>query len=206
MTEFYFVRHGKTEFNLEGRFQGCRKDSPLLEQSLKDAVKLGGYLKGTQFSAFYTSPMPRAQITGQKVLEGMGLNAAIQTVNDLAEFDFGFWDGDLVKDHIQSETYRIFMEEPEQFTADLMGGEDYYQFTQRLLAACRQIYTSHPYGKVLLFAHALVNTFAIKGMLGLGFSEIRQQGLVANTSLSVIKTNDFNHFELEMWNNTDFLQ
>ena len=28
--KFYFVRHGKTQWNLEGRFQGANGDSPLL--------------------------------------------------------------------------------------------------------------------------------------------------------------------------------
>ena len=29
--KLYFVRHGKTQWNLEGRFQGANGDSPLLE-------------------------------------------------------------------------------------------------------------------------------------------------------------------------------
>lgn len=34
--KLYFVRHGKTEWNLEGRFQGANGDSPLLESSIKE--------------------------------------------------------------------------------------------------------------------------------------------------------------------------
>lgn len=52
MTEFYLIRHGKTVFNQEGRFQGGKKDSALLKQSIEDAKKAGEYLKGTHFEAF----------------------------------------------------------------------------------------------------------------------------------------------------------
>ena len=36
MTRLFFVRHGKTEWNLEGRYQGAHGDSPLLPQSLEE--------------------------------------------------------------------------------------------------------------------------------------------------------------------------
>ena len=47
--QIYFVRHGKTEWNLASRFQGGHGDSPLLPQSLEDIKKLGHHLQGTKF-------------------------------------------------------------------------------------------------------------------------------------------------------------
>ena len=49
MTKLYFVRHGKTEWNLDGRFQGGTGDSALLEESLKDATLTGKALKNIEF-------------------------------------------------------------------------------------------------------------------------------------------------------------
>ena len=43
--KLYFVRHGKTEWNLEGRFQGAHGDSPLLSTSIIELRALGHYLK-----------------------------------------------------------------------------------------------------------------------------------------------------------------
>ena len=39
--KLYFVRHGKTLWNLEGRFQGASGDSPLLEKSIETLKQLG---------------------------------------------------------------------------------------------------------------------------------------------------------------------
>ena len=51
--KFYFVRHGKTQWNLEGRFQGANGDSPLLEESVHDLEKLGDYLQDVNLMPFF---------------------------------------------------------------------------------------------------------------------------------------------------------
>ena len=43
--KLYFVRHGRTLWNLEGRFQGASGDSPLLPESIDILKQLGQYLK-----------------------------------------------------------------------------------------------------------------------------------------------------------------
>ena len=58
----------------------------------------------------------------------------------------------------------------------------------------------------MIFAHALVNTFLVKTLLGENLNKIRTEGLVDNTSLCILKTNDFTDFKLKMWNNTDYLK
>ena len=45
----YFVRHGKTQWNLEGRLQGSKGDSPLLKESIEQVSELGHYLSDTHF-------------------------------------------------------------------------------------------------------------------------------------------------------------
>ena len=61
--EIYFIRHGKTEWNLEQRFQGGQGDSKLLKSSWEDIEKMGHYLRGTHFQAVYSSPLERARQT-----------------------------------------------------------------------------------------------------------------------------------------------
>ena len=55
--KFYFVRHGKTEWNAEGRFQGAEGDSPLLDESILELKELGDYLKSVHFDAVFSSDL-----------------------------------------------------------------------------------------------------------------------------------------------------
>lgn len=58
--KLYFVRHGRTLWNLEGRFQGASGDSPLLSESIDILKQLGQYLKEIPFDMIYSSDLPRA--------------------------------------------------------------------------------------------------------------------------------------------------
>ena len=58
--QIYFIRHGRTQYNLEHRFQGGRADSPLVASGIDGAKAAGDYLSTTQFSAVYSSPQERA--------------------------------------------------------------------------------------------------------------------------------------------------
>ena len=55
--KLYFVRHGKTEWNLEGRLQGAKGDSPLLEESIEQVRELGRYLSDTHFDLVFSSDL-----------------------------------------------------------------------------------------------------------------------------------------------------
>ena len=58
--KLYFVRHGRTVWNLEGRFQGASGDSPLLPDSIDVLKQLGQHLKEIPFDTIYSSDLPRA--------------------------------------------------------------------------------------------------------------------------------------------------
>ena len=69
-----------------------------------------------------------------------------------------------------------------------------------------QIAKRYPEGNVLVTAHALVITFGVKYLLGKDLNTIRREGLVANTSITVLETNDQATFELQKWNDTTHLK
>ena len=72
-------------------FGGSRIDSQLSDEGMRQAARLGGYLKRTHYDKFYLSPMQRAQLTAQPLLAGRNLHP--ETLDGLREVDFGDWTG-----------------------------------------------------------------------------------------------------------------
>lgn len=91
----YVTRHGKTMFNTFNRVQGW-SDSPLTDDGIKAAEKLGEGLKDTSFVAIYTSTSGRAIETAEIVIKHNQYKGipSYQT-KDLREWGFGSFEGDL---------------------------------------------------------------------------------------------------------------
>jgi broad specificity phosphatase PhoE len=66
--KIYLIRHGQTNWNKEGRFQG-REDIPLNEIGLQQARKCGLALAGEEFKAVISSPLGRARKTAELIAE-----------------------------------------------------------------------------------------------------------------------------------------
>ena len=77
--KLYFVRHGKTEWNLEGRLQGAKGDSPLLKESIEQVRELGHYLSDTHFDLVFSSDLPRAKTT-ELIMESQSLKLKLPTL------------------------------------------------------------------------------------------------------------------------------
>ncbi len=96
-TCLYLLRHGETEFNLEGRLQG-QQDSPLTARGRAQARAHGALLKtliaepGTW--CVVASPLGRTMDTARLPCAELGLpEAAIETDPRLKEIAFGDWEG-----------------------------------------------------------------------------------------------------------------
>lgn len=93
MAEIYLVRHGETEWNAEGRFQG-KLDSALTATGIKQAEAFGRRLAklGLQCDAFMTSPLGRTRQTAT-IIAGLAHLPALQYDERIAEVSLGSWDG-----------------------------------------------------------------------------------------------------------------
>jgi len=105
--EIFVIRHGETEWNLSGRWQGDL-DSPLTDKGLAQARDLGRMLREHGLSpdshGFYSSPIRRARDTAAIALQEAGLEAGI-LIEDarLREISVGRWTG-IHREVIRAET------------------------------------------------------------------------------------------------------
>ncbi|MFS2176742.1 histidine phosphatase family protein [Rhizobium pisi] len=91
----YVVRHGQTEFNAAGRWQG-QCDSPLTNIGRAQASEVAGILhrQGVNESAkIVSSPLGRAMQTAQIIAENLGIVHAVKLDDRLKEVGMGSWDG-----------------------------------------------------------------------------------------------------------------
>ena len=113
MTKLYLVRHGETDWNLEGRFQGI-EDIPLNETGLRQAEECGEGLKKTSipFDCVVTSPLQRAAVTAETIAGAVGIRK-VQMDKRLIERDFGKVSGRKreVREQMLSSGEDLMMEE-----------------------------------------------------------------------------------------------
>jgi broad specificity phosphatase PhoE len=84
----YFIRHGETEWSLSGQHTG-RTDIPLTPRGESDARNLAGRLAAVRFNCVLSSPRERARRTCERA----GRGAGAQADPDLAEWDYGDYEG-----------------------------------------------------------------------------------------------------------------
>ncbi len=164
------VRHGETEWNRQGRFQG-QIDVPLNDNGRAQGGKAAKFLQPVQIDAAYTSFMARPKETAEIILQHHG-GLTLYSVDELQEISHGEWEG-LYEAEIES-SYPGMLEQwqgaPE--TVQMPGGENLEQVWQRSIAAWKQIVAAHSGGDqvqtVLVVAHDAVNKALLCHVLGLG--------------------------------------
>lgn len=82
----YLIRHGQTEWNLQGRIQG-REDIPLSKDGVLQARKAGKAISELELETVFSSPLSRASDTATIIAEYV--NTPIMTDERLIERDFG---------------------------------------------------------------------------------------------------------------------
>ena len=147
-TTIVLARHGETDWNRDGRFQG-QADPPLNEHGREQARQLGDQLAGQRFAALYTSPLRRAHETAEIVAGRLGL--AVEPVHDLQEIDVGSWSG-LTRDEVASRfpaAYQRWL----AFVAGWDDGESYDDLAQRVVPAVLRLANRHPGDRLLVVTH-----------------------------------------------------
>ncbi len=149
---FWFLRHGETDWNGAGRWQG-RTDVPLNPRGEDQARAAGPLLRGAGIEVICTSPLRRARRTADLVAEALEL--PVVEIPGLEEFSVGPYEGG-------TEGHWL-----ERWRADeaVEGVEPFSAFRRRIGAAVNQA-LGQP-GEVLVVAHGGV-FWALERLCGTG--------------------------------------
>jgi broad specificity phosphatase PhoE len=140
MPTIYYIRHGETEWNADGRLQG-QQDIPLNDLGRKQAAGAGGILGGlfardgrSETSlAFIASPLGRARSTMELVRGALKLPVADYAIDDrLREIGYGDWEGSTLAQMQASDPAVFAARQADKWTVSPPGGESYAQVQARM--------------------------------------------------------------------------
>jgi probable phosphoglycerate mutase len=125
--DLYILRHGQTEWNLLGKFQG-RKNSPLTEHGKEQARQQNRLLNAlpSQPIKRFSSPLGRAMQTAELAfgsMDGVIIDDRIQ------EIDFGEWEG-VTRDYIKTQLATPYETKTWKFNGP--GGETFGMICERV--------------------------------------------------------------------------
>ncbi len=189
----YLARHGETAWSLSGQHTG-RTDLPLTERGEEQARALGRRLRAVAFATVLTSPSQRAV----KTCALAGFGAAAEIDPDLAEWDYGDYEG--------RRTAEILAERPDWqlFPDGAPGGETPAEIGARADRVIARIRAAA--GDVLLVSSAHISRVLAARWLELPASGGRYL-VLGTASLSLLGyEHNLSEPAIRLWNDTGHLK
>ncbi len=154
-TRIYLVRHGETDWNRNGQFQGQR-DIPLNAQGQIQAQNAQKLLAQVTLDFAVSSPLSRARQTAEIILASHpGL--PLHLLPELQEISHGAWEGKFHRD-VEREfpgMLATWNQNPEQ--VQMPGGENLGQVWERAGRAWQQMMSQYEGRQGMVVAHDAIN-------------------------------------------------
>lgn len=169
---FLLVRHGETDWNRAGKFQG-QIDVPLNDNGRNQASLAAEFLKTIPIDFGFTSPMSRPKETAQIILKDRS-GLTLHEDADLREIGHGLWEGKFeaeIKAEYPGELER-WQSHPE--SVQMPEGENLQDVWTRATAAWQKIIAqvgNQPQTGIVV-AHDATNKVLLCNLLGLGLADI----------------------------------
>ena len=106
---------------------------------------------------------------------------------------------------IYPQQIKAFRSNLAQFDTQMFGAESLYSTTQRTIRFIKSLKDS-PAERILIVGHGANLTASLRTLLGYKEPLLRKDGGLANASLTILETHDFERFTLDTWNDTSYQQ
>jgi broad specificity phosphatase PhoE len=140
MPVLYYVRHGETDLNRQGRLQG-RRDIPLNAHGRRQAAECGVLLRDlfardhrqAQDLKYVSSPLKRARETMEILRATLGLQAHDYEIDArLIEIAYGEWEGLTLQEIEMRDASVLSARERDKWDFAPPGGESYRELANRI--------------------------------------------------------------------------
>lgn len=199
-TLVYLLRHGETEWNLEGRLQGHR-DSALSAHGLEQVAALGRRLANEPLSAIYTSDLGRA-VTTARAVAGTRHAAPLLDAR-LRERALGVFEG-LTREEARAQHPELYAAH-ESHAADfkLPGGQSLREHQQQSLDVARELAQRHIGQTIALVTHGGALSAVFRASVGVSLETPRRFSL-GNAAVNLFELHG-EHFKLVTWGDAQHL-
>ncbi|AFZ23761.1 fructose-2,6-bisphosphatase [Cylindrospermum stagnale PCC 7417] len=180
------VRHGETEWNRQGKFQG-QIDVPLNDNGRQQAAKAGEFLQDVAIDFAVSSTMLRPKETAEIILK-QHPSVKLELLDGLREISHGLWEGKFEAEIEQEFPGELERWRTEPAVVQMPEGENLQQVWERSVAAWQSIVQAALENQPqtgLVVAHDATNKTLLCYLLGLSpdnFWNFRQ----GNGAVSVI--------------------
>ena len=202
MTEIIIIRHGETEWNKTGRFQG-HSDVPLSAEGRTQAAALGKNLVVDHVDAIYASDLTRAMETAAPLAQRFGLEVISDPL--LRELNFGAWEGRNFND-VNAENpnaMKNFYTDPEQ--ADIPESEPFPEFQRRVAGRVREIVAQERGKRIVIVSHGASIRILFADILSMPIRSIWHLSQL-NTAVNKIRFEDDGFAVVTLMNDTSHLR
>jgi broad specificity phosphatase PhoE len=185
MSELWLIRHGETEWTKSGQHTGST-DIELTSAGEQQALALGRFLQGRQFSRVYMSPLARARRT----CELTGLGAVAETDPNLHEWKYGEYEGRTSTDIREARPGWSIWDQ------GVVGGESIEQVAARARTIIER--SADIEGNIALFSHGHLLRILATQWLGLNPSAARQ--FLLDTATVSVLGHEHTSRAIRLWN------
>jgi phosphoserine phosphatase len=165
------VRHGETDWNRQGRFQG-QIDVPLNDQGRSQAAQAAAFLKTIPLDGAVSSSMARPQATAEIILQQHPADLTLTLRDDLREISHGLWEGKFEAEIEQGYPGLLQQWQSQPATVQMPEGENLKDVWQRAIAGWQAIVQSAALSPtpptILVVAHDAINKAILCHVVGLG--------------------------------------
>jgi broad specificity phosphatase PhoE len=200
-TTLLLIRHGQTDWNVEGRWQG-HIDVPLNDTGKRQAERLAHRLRTWPIAAVYSSDLRRAAATAGIIAAPLRLEPV--TDSRWRERHGGAFQG-LTREEIRANLPDAW-QRLSQGVVEPPGGETRAALHDRIVAAFTHMCAQHRDEMVAVVSHGGALRVLVAHVLGLRAQRRMALSLRGNTGLTIVEVDDMDNATLVCLNDVAHLE